>query len=166
MEAISVHKRFDLSLFFLFTSSPHFSSGIVERAKLAFLTWGDFHARLRFTRSTIPREKCGLLIAHLCVSNLLQKHPWYQYFTALRKNSLVKHYFSPEPPNRTPKLLHPKVLLSMKARLKLLVFNWLVTFKIPYRREVNRLFTVFVVTFHSFGYQRLFFAHSSVFQQK
>ena len=27
------------------------------------------------------------------------------------------------------------------------------TFKIPYRREVNRLFTVFVVTFHGFGYQ-------------
>ena len=63
---------------------PHFSSGIVERAKrerawkspLArngdtrliflsprrvspFLAWGDFHARSRFARSTIPEEKWG-----------------------------------------------------------------------------------------------------------
>ena len=42
---------------------PHFSSGIVERAKRErawkspFLQWGDFHARLRFARSTIPEEK-------------------------------------------------------------------------------------------------------------
>ena len=63
---------------------PHFSSGIVQRAKrerawkspLArkgdtrliflsprrvspFLAWGDFHARSRFARSTIPEEKWG-----------------------------------------------------------------------------------------------------------
>ena len=24
-----------------------------------FLAWGDFHARSRFARSTIPEEKCG-----------------------------------------------------------------------------------------------------------
>ena len=61
---------------------PHFSSGIVERAKRErvkitprekkrqtagrennarrvspFLAWGDFHARSRFARSTIPEEK-------------------------------------------------------------------------------------------------------------
>ena len=52
---------------------PHFSSGIVERTKrerawkspharkgdIAFLEWGDFHARSRFARSTIPEEKWG-----------------------------------------------------------------------------------------------------------
>ena len=38
--------------------SPHFSSGMVERAK-RFLAWGDFHARSRFARSTIPEEKWG-----------------------------------------------------------------------------------------------------------
>ena len=50
-------------------SSPHFSSGIVERAKrggerenTAFLAWGDFHARSRFAGSTIPEEKWGLLV--------------------------------------------------------------------------------------------------------
>ena len=55
---------------------PHFSSGIVQRAKreLAWkspharkgdtrvslcLAWGDFHARSRFARSIIPEEKWG-----------------------------------------------------------------------------------------------------------
>ena len=61
-------------------SSPHFPSGIEKRAnasarenhptqerrdahfslspqRLAFLAWGDFHARSRFARSTIPEEK-------------------------------------------------------------------------------------------------------------
>ena len=49
---------------------PHFSSGIVERAKRErawksprrvspFLAWGDFHARSRFARSTIPEGKWG-----------------------------------------------------------------------------------------------------------
>ena len=48
----------------------HFSSGIVERAKrkrawkssrgvLPLLACGDFHARSRFARSTIPEEKWG-----------------------------------------------------------------------------------------------------------
>ena len=62
---------------------PHFSSGLVEPAiracawkspharnfslsppRLAFLTWGDFHERLRFARSTIPEEKWGLLVVY------------------------------------------------------------------------------------------------------
>ena len=30
--------------------------------RLAFLAWGDFHARLRFPRSTILEEKWGLLV--------------------------------------------------------------------------------------------------------
>ena len=30
----------------------------------AFLAWGDFHARLRFARSTIPEEKWGLLVVY------------------------------------------------------------------------------------------------------
>ena len=56
---------------------PHFSSGIVERAKRErawksttatrggrqnvspFLAWVDFHARTRFARSTTPEEKWG-----------------------------------------------------------------------------------------------------------
>ena len=42
---------------------PHFSSGIVERAKREcvspFLAWVDFHACSRFARSTIPEEKWG-----------------------------------------------------------------------------------------------------------
>ena len=66
---------------------PHLSSGIVERAKSErarenhstrekatrggdhiflssrhvspFLAWGDFHARSRFARSTIPEDKWG-----------------------------------------------------------------------------------------------------------
>ena len=43
---------------------PHFSSGIVGdtlsfRRVSPILAWGDFHARSRFTRSTIPEEKCG-----------------------------------------------------------------------------------------------------------
>ena len=31
---------------------------------LAFLVWGDFHARSRFARSTIPEEKLGLLVVY------------------------------------------------------------------------------------------------------
>ena len=51
---------------------PHFSSGIEEQAKRErawkclsphrvspILAWGDFHARSRFDRSTIPEEKWG-----------------------------------------------------------------------------------------------------------
>ena len=54
----------------------HFSSGIIERAKRKcawkspharknvspFLAWGDFHARSRFARSTIPEETDGGLL--------------------------------------------------------------------------------------------------------
>ena len=62
--------------------ASHFSSGIVERTKRErvkitprekgdtrrgernmspFLAWGDFHARSRFARSTIPEEKWGTI---------------------------------------------------------------------------------------------------------
>ena len=34
----------------------HFS---LSPPRLAFLAWGDFHARLRFARSTITEEKWG-----------------------------------------------------------------------------------------------------------
>ena len=72
--------------------SPHFSSGIVERAKrerawkspLArngdtrliflsprrvspFLAWSDFHARARLAGSTIPEEKWGLLVVYVAL---------------------------------------------------------------------------------------------------
>ena len=29
-----------------------------------FLAWGDFHARSRFARYTIPEEKLGLLVVY------------------------------------------------------------------------------------------------------
>ena len=38
---------------------PHFS---LSPPRLAFLAWGDFHARSSFARSTIPKEKWGLLV--------------------------------------------------------------------------------------------------------
>ena len=40
--------------------------------RLAFFAWGDFHARLRFARSTIPEEKWGTtrgLISRLTCDN-------------------------------------------------------------------------------------------------
>ena len=40
---------------------PHFS---LSPPRLAFLAWGDFHARSRFARSTIPKEKWGLLVVY------------------------------------------------------------------------------------------------------
>ena len=52
-------------------SSPHGASetlarvkipGAAGRERLAFLAWGDVHARSRFARSTIPEEKWGLLL--------------------------------------------------------------------------------------------------------
>ena len=62
---------------------PHFSSGIVGRGnasarenhptreKAPFLAWGDFHARSRFARPTIPEEKWGttrsLMISHFAL---------------------------------------------------------------------------------------------------
>ena len=47
------------------TSSPSFflrdSRASETRAGVSpFLAWGDFHARLRFARSTIPEEKWGI----------------------------------------------------------------------------------------------------------
>ena len=34
-----------------------------------FLAWGDFHARSRFARSTIPEEKSSLLVVYVETSN-------------------------------------------------------------------------------------------------
>ena len=64
-------------------SSPHFSSGIVERAKrerawkssLASKArrgaWSDFYARSRLARSTYPEEKWGLLVVYLRFGDLI-----------------------------------------------------------------------------------------------
>ena len=38
-----------------------------ETPRLAFLAMGDFHARSRFARSTIPKEKRGLLVVYFFV---------------------------------------------------------------------------------------------------
>ena len=38
---------------------PHFS---LSRRVSPFLAWGDFQARSRFVRSTIPEENGGLLV--------------------------------------------------------------------------------------------------------
>ena len=35
-----------------------------------FLAWGDFHARSRFARSTIPEVKGGLLVVYPRVTNI------------------------------------------------------------------------------------------------
>ena len=69
---------------------PHFSSGIIisraseTRAHVKitkrekgdgvspFLTWGDFHARSRFARSTIPEEKWGTTCSlYWCILSLM-----------------------------------------------------------------------------------------------
>ena len=34
----------------------------VSNFRLAFLSLGDFHARMHFARSTIPKEKWGLVV--------------------------------------------------------------------------------------------------------
>ena len=36
-----------------------------ETRRLAFLAWGDFHARSLFVCSTIPAEKWGLLVVYI-----------------------------------------------------------------------------------------------------
>ena len=53
---------------------------ITPREESAFLAWGDFHARSRFARSTIPEEKLVLLVVYsnLCSISLLA--PWYYRF--------------------------------------------------------------------------------------
>ena len=38
---------------------PHF---FLSPPRLAFLAWGDFHARSRFARSTFPEENWGRLV--------------------------------------------------------------------------------------------------------
>ena len=41
--------------------------------RLAFLAWGDFHARSRFARSAIPEGKWGLLVVWSCMAIAIQK---------------------------------------------------------------------------------------------
>ena len=41
------------------SNDEHFS---LSSLRLAFLVWGDFNARSRFARTTIPEEKWGLLV--------------------------------------------------------------------------------------------------------
>ena len=41
---------------------PHFS---LSSPRVAFFAWGDFHARSRFARSTIPEGKWGLLVVYV-----------------------------------------------------------------------------------------------------
>ena len=70
---------------------PHFSWGIVERAKperawkslharkpvgcRLFFAWGDFHARSRFARSTIPEEKWGTTRSlYCCILSLMRAY--------------------------------------------------------------------------------------------
>ena len=38
----------------------------------SFLAWGDFHARSRFARSTIPEEKWGLLVVYYIVDRIMK----------------------------------------------------------------------------------------------
>ena len=60
---------------------PHFSSGIVERAKRERSwksaharkgdTWSDFHARSRFALRYYPWEKIGGLLVVYIISNVI-----------------------------------------------------------------------------------------------
>ena len=71
-------------------SSPHVSSGIVERAKRdrarkslhalyrcvsRFLAWGDFHVRSLFVRSSLSEEKWGLLVVYPIIDSGHKKGP-------------------------------------------------------------------------------------------
>ena len=83
---------------------PHYSSGIVERAKRErawkspharrairvspFLAWGDFHACSRFAPSTIPEEKWGTTRS-LCIC---QPSDLYRSSKALKFGSVTLFY--------------------------------------------------------------------------
>ena len=43
----------------IFVKTQPCYSGVTLRGVSPFLAWGDFHARSRFARSTIPEEKWG-----------------------------------------------------------------------------------------------------------
>ena len=73
---------------------------ITPREESAFLAWGNFHARSRFARSTIPEEKLVLLVVYsnLCSISLLA--PWYYRFliTAVLSGVIGIIIFSAFPP--------------------------------------------------------------------
>ena len=46
-----------------FTAEANGSTPLSDRRD-PFLAWGDFHARSRFARSTIPEEKWGLFVVY------------------------------------------------------------------------------------------------------
>ena len=58
------------------------------------LAWGDFHARSRFARSTIPEEKWGLLVAYTWL-----KYPsvvrWSCYFLLLFAHFALSRWLRP-----------------------------------------------------------------------
>ena len=55
----------------------------------SFLTWGDFHARSRFVRSTIPEEKWG--IACNLRQGRLRRRIFFQY-KVMRKDESVSFW--------------------------------------------------------------------------
>ena len=59
---------------------------------LAFLAWGDFHARLRFARSTIPEEKWGLLV----VPSLQLFEKWIALSGGRESRKKDQHQYSPD----------------------------------------------------------------------
>ena len=63
---------------------PHFSLGIVERAKRE-RAWGDFHAVSRFACSTIPEEKWGTTRSLIYT---IHKRPWLKTTLKLYKGKL------------------------------------------------------------------------------
>ena len=44
---------------------------IARKARLAFLAWGNFHARSRFVRSSLPEEKWGRLVVYCFRANVV-----------------------------------------------------------------------------------------------
>ena len=94
---------------------PHFSSGIVQRAKrerawksthatkgetrlFAFsrVGWFNFHARSRFARSTIPEEKWGttrrLQFSYISIGHLEKSFPESIWCKALRWDKVIKRF--------------------------------------------------------------------------
>ena len=53
--------------------SPHARKGNTRRGERVspFLEWGDFHARSRFARSTIPEEKLGTTRSLCCMCRVV-----------------------------------------------------------------------------------------------
>ena len=54
-----------------------------------FLAWGDFHARSRFTRSTIPEEKWGTTRSLVLTFLQLPKLTWIGKFPIVSSKSII-----------------------------------------------------------------------------